>query len=66
MVDTRPVSSPRGIMEGVWEYGKGLSSSHSIHALRVLPPILSLLNFYPDNFPPQIFFPVLLIFLNMT
>jgi len=33
-----------------------------LSALTVLPPILSLLNFYPDNFPPQIFFPILTFF----
>lgn len=37
-----------------------------LSALTVLPPILSLFNFYPDNFPPQIFFPILTFFLSMT
>lgn len=57
VVDTGPVplGSDRGCLEGMDE-----------DALTVLPSDLSLFNFYHDNFPPHIFFPILSTFLTMT
>lgn len=69
VVDTSlvPLGSD-GVMEVVWKVW-ARSDPHPwvvFSALTALRPVLSLFNFYPDNFPSQIVFLTLSTFLTMT